>query len=83
MEIANGVEADGIVYRCWLDEPDWVVCVTAPDGRRLEKRFRWMAHPVFGPDVGDIGIAERTMERMIRELRGGSSSEPVERAGTK
>jgi hypothetical protein len=54
MEYANGKETDGIVYRVYLEAPDYVAEVTHPDGRSLTERWRWMAELRFGPDYEDV-----------------------------
>jgi hypothetical protein len=69
VDIARGVEPDGISYCCYYEEPNWVVVVTHPDGRKITERFHQTYAPVCGPDVVDTARAEEVMERLIAQTR--------------
>jgi len=65
MEIANGKEDDGIIYKTYLQPPNWMV----PDGRILTEQFHWTFEPRCGPDIKDVRTAEMVMEKLINRLR--------------
>jgi hypothetical protein len=69
MELANGVEEDGIRYRVFLAASCWVAEVTATNGKKLTEKWRWFFEPKCGPDLSDVQEAELVLDRLISSLR--------------
>lgn len=70
MELANGKEPDGIAYRVYLEPPNWIAEVTAPDGTKLIESWHWAYPPKAGADVADYAHTEEALERLIVKMRG-------------
>lgn len=69
LQIANGIEPDGIKYKCYLEIPYWIVNITDIEGNIFTEKFHWQHEPRCGPDIAAVQKAEEIMDRLIYELR--------------
>src|SRR5690348_16754131 len=69
MEVANGVEEDGITYRVHLDTPYYIATVIHPNGKILIDSWHWAFEPRCGIDIADYNKAELVLDILINKMR--------------
>jgi len=68
-EFANGIEYDGIKYRVYFKDAQYVAEVTHPDGRAITEKWKCAYKPICGMDVSDNQKLEEVLESMINSIR--------------